>query len=109
MATKEDGSTVWTIGRESNYDHPTQKPIQLIEKALMNSSRIGELVIDFFGGSRSLMIACEKTKRNSCTMELDPFFTDIMIQRWCDYTGKSNVKINGKEVNWLKTRKQPEI
>jgi len=109
LATKEDGSTVWTIGRESNYDHPTQKPIQLIEKALMNSSRIGELVIDFFGGSGSLMIACEKTKRNSCTMELDPFFTDIIIQRWCNYTGKSNVKINGKEVNWLKTRKQPEI
>jgi DNA modification methylase len=99
---------VWTIGRESNYDHPTQKPIQLIEKALMNSSRIGELVIDFFGGSGSLMIACEKTKRYSCTMELDSYFCDIITSRYVEYTGKKTIKINGKEVDWTKMRKEYE-
>ena len=89
----------WTsfdvVARLFKYDnrrggkiHPTQKPIELIEKAIVNSSKKGKLVIDYFLGSGSTLIACEKTNRKCYGMELDPHYCDVIIKRWEDNTGQ---------------------
>ncbi len=91
---EENGnSTVWRFGRESNYVHPTQKPVDLITRALYNSSQRGELVVDLFGGSGSTLIACEKANRRCYSMEMDPRFVDVIIQRYEEYTGQKAVKL----------------
>lgn len=71
-----------------NGEHPTMKPVPLVERFLRNSTRVGDLVLDLFGGSGSTLIACEKTARVNCSMELDPKFADVIVRRWQDYTGK---------------------
>lgn len=83
-------SDVWSLSRGSTgkYVHPTQKPVELIELALGNSSKGGDTVIDVFGGSGSTMIACEKTGRHARLMELDPKYVDVIVRRWQDFTGK---------------------
>ena len=83
-----DQHTIWNIDRERNYQHPTQKPVALAEKALGNSSKSGDTIVDFFGGSGSTMIACEKTNRHARLMELDPKYCDVIVKRWEDFTGK---------------------
>lgn len=81
-------SDVWNIPRPSRSDqHPTMKPVELVERAVMNSSNIGDIVLDLFGGSGSTLIACEKTKRKSFSMELDPHYADGILQRWANATG----------------------
>ncbi len=81
--------SVWEIDkpRESKL-HPTMKPIELIANALLNSSEKNDVVIDFFGGSGSTLIACEQLKRKCFMMELDPNYCDVIIQRWEEYTGE---------------------
>ena len=64
------------------------KPIELMERALENSSVPGNRVLDAFGGSGSTLIAAEKTKRIARLMELDPKYVDVIVRRWQDYTGK---------------------
>lgn len=83
-------SDVWYMsrGNTSAYVHPTQKPVELVERALSNSSKHGDVIIDCFGGSGSSLIACEKTNRHARLMELDPKYCDVIIKRWQDYTGK---------------------
>jgi DNA modification methylase len=83
-----DQHTIWNIDRERNYQHPTQKPVALAEKALGNSSKSGDIIVDFFGGSGSTMIACEKQNRHARLMELDPKYCDVIVKRWEDFTGK---------------------
>jgi DNA modification methylase len=58
----------------------------LIDRALLNSSKPGDLVVDLFGGSGSTLIACEKTARASRLMELDLKYADVIIQRWQEFT-----------------------
>ena len=74
-------SDVWYMSRgaTSEYVHPTQKPVELICKALENSSKREDLIIDCFGGSGSTLIACEKLGRKSYLMELDPKYCDVII------------------------------
>ena len=86
-------TTVWNIGRDApaNYVHPTQKPVELPEEAINNSSRAGETVLDLFGGSGSTLIACEKTCRINRSMELDPKYVDVIVRRWQTYTGQRAV------------------
>jgi DNA modification methylase len=81
---------VWQIGRDSQqtYKHPTQKPVALPEEAIKNSSKGEDIVLDLFGGSGSTLIACEKTGRINRSMELDPKYVDVIINRWQDFTGK---------------------
>ena len=68
-------------------EHPTMKPVGLIERFLRNSSLQGDLVLDPFGGSGSTLIACERTGRRCRTMEKDPRFADVIVRRWQNYTG----------------------
>ena len=86
-------SDVWYMSRGAtgNYDHPTQKPVELIEKALQNSSKSGDTILDLFGGSGSTLIACEKTGREARLMELDPKYVDVIVKRWQEFTGKQAV------------------
>ncbi len=92
-------SDVWSMSRGATgqYVHPTQKPVELVERALSNSSKAGDIVIDCFGGSGSTLIACEKIGRDARIMELDPKYCDIIIKRWQDFTGQDAVlESNGK-------------
>ena len=74
--------------------HPTMKPIALIEKALENSSKKGDTVVDFFGGAGSILIGSEHLSRKSRLMEIDPKYVDCMIVRWQEHTGKQ-AKLEG--------------
>ncbi len=79
---------VWEIPRPRRSDeHPTMKPIELVVRAIQNSSRADDNVIDFFGGSGTTLIAAEKTKRRCFMMELDPKYCDVIIRRWEALTG----------------------
>ncbi len=75
--------------------HPTMKPIKLMGRFIKNSAKPGEKVIDFFGGSGSTLIACEQLNRTCYTMEYDPKYVDVIIDRWEALTGQKAVKING--------------
>ena len=81
--------TVWNMKRPSKSDaHPTMKPIELIEKALVNSSKQEDIILDLFLGSGSTLIAAQKTGRICYGMELDPKYVDVIVKRWEDYTGE---------------------
>jgi len=64
------------------------KPVELVEKAVLDGSAINGIVLDLFGGSGSTMIACEKQNRHARLMELDPKYCDVIVKRWEDFTGK---------------------
>ena len=86
-------STLWEENKPAaNRLHPTMKPVELIDRALLNSTEPGDLVADLFGGSGSTMIACEKTGRVSRLMELDPRYGDVIVQRWQEFTQKEAVR-----------------
>ena len=70
------------IKREEQGNHPTPKPVELIERVLKNSSRGGQLVLDVFGGSGSTLIACEKLNRKCRIMELDERYCDVIRRRY---------------------------
>lgn len=76
-----------------NADHPTIKPPSLVADGIQNSSQPGELVLDPFGGSGSTLIACEQTDRKCYTLEIDPVYVEVIIQRWEKLTGKKANKI----------------
>lgn len=76
-----------------NDIHPTMKPIRLISRLVKNSSKAGENVIDFFGGSGSTLISCEQLGRNCYMIELDPKYVDVIIDRWETLTGKTAIKL----------------
>jgi DNA modification methylase len=81
--------TVWDLDRPSrSAEHPTMKPVALIEKALLNSSKAEDLVLDLFGGSGSTLITCEKINRVCHTMELDPHYCDVIRKRYANFIGK---------------------
>jgi DNA modification methylase len=80
--------SVWRFDKERVQGHTTPKPVALIERAIQNSSKSGDLISDLFGGSGSTLIACEKTGRIARLMELDPKYCDVIVKRWQDFTGK---------------------
>ena len=84
-----DQGDVWFVKKPHKNDlHPTMKPVELVEKAVTNSSKTRDLVLDPFGGSGSTLIACEKTGRRARLIELDPKYVDVIVKRWQDWTGK---------------------
>jgi DNA modification methylase len=68
------------------------KPVELVERAIKNSSKSRDIVLDLFGGSGTTLIASEKTGRQARLIELDPKFVDVIIKRWEDYTGQQAVR-----------------
>ena len=86
--------SVWEIDKPLKSDlHPTMKPIELIENALLNSSEKNDLILDLFGGSGSTLIACEKNNRKARLMELDPKYCDVIRRRYTKWA-----KENGKPI-----------
>jgi DNA modification methylase len=87
-----DQGDVWFVNKPVSNDlHPTQKPIELIERAIQNSSKSGDSVLDAFGGSGSTLIACEKTGRHCRLIELDAKYVDTAVIRWQEFTGREAV------------------
>lgn len=87
-------TTVWNFDRPTkNIEHPTMKPIHLLEYPIKNSSAVGSIVVDFFGGSGSTLIACEKTGRRCRTMELDPKYADVILERFEKYSGQKAERV----------------
>lgn len=81
--------TVWDADRSRVNDlHSTQKPVQIVERALRNSSDEADVVLDLFGGSGSTMAACEQNRRVSFTIEIAPGYCDVIVKRWENLTGK---------------------
>ena len=84
-----DQSDVWQIKKPHKNDlHPTMKPVELVERAIRNSSRPGNVVLDPFGGSGTTLIAAEKSGRLAQLIELDPKYADVIVRRWQEWTGK---------------------
>ncbi len=73
--------------------HPTMKPIGLLRRLILNSSKVDDVVFDGFGGSGSTLIACEQTKRQCLMVELDPEYCEVIAQRWEKLTGQKRVKL----------------
>jgi DNA modification methylase len=83
-----DQGDVWFFNKPQKNDlHPTMKPVELVERAVRNSSKTRDIVLDPFGGSGSTLIACEKTGRQARLIELDPRYVDVIVKRWQDFTG----------------------
>ena len=84
-----DQGDVWNIKKPQKNDlHPTMKPVELVERAIRNSSRPGNVVLDPFGGSGTTLIAAEKSGRQARLIELDPKYVDVIVRRWQDWTGQ---------------------
>ena len=84
-----DQGDVWFVKKPVANDlHPTMKPVELVERAVGNSSKGRDTVLDPFGGSGSTLIACEKTGRQARLIELEPKYCDVIIRRWQEFTGK---------------------
>ena len=81
-------TSVWEIKKETFLKHSTNKPVEFITKAINNSSKKNNIVLDSFLGSGSTLIACEKTDRKCYGMELDPHYCDVIVKRWEEFTGK---------------------
>ena len=86
-------SDLWNIAKDTNYVHPTQKPVALCSRALTNHKDVIN-VVDLFGGSGSTLIACEQLNRKCYMMELDPKYVDVIIKRWENLTGQKAVLLN---------------
>ncbi|HEY1169315.1 MAG TPA: site-specific DNA-methyltransferase, partial [Candidatus Limnocylindrales bacterium] len=91
-----DQDDVWDIARPSDAPlHPTMKPLPLMERAIENSSRAGDLVLDPFLGSGSTLIAAERTGRVCAGIELDPIYAEAAVRRWEHFSGQIAVRLDG--------------
>ena len=75
--------------------HPTMKPVELVARALSNSSRPGDLVYEPFAGSGSTIIAAEQTRRRCVALEIDPRYAQVAIERWQAFTGRTAELVDG--------------
>lgn len=93
-------TTTWTVDKDAHIDHPNQKPLELPARAIRNSSKEGDLVVDFFGGSGSTLLAAEMENRRCYCTELDPKYCDLIIKRYTDATGDDTpwAERDGKKV-----------
>lgn len=84
---------VWEIPRPRRSDeHPTMKPVELVERAIVNSSRANAIVLDPFVGSGTTIIAAEQVSRRCYAMEIEPRYVQVAIERWQAFTGREAVR-----------------
>jgi DNA modification methylase len=74
--------------KEDKFDHPTQKPVELMRRPILNHTKSGGLVYEPFLGSGTTLAAAERTERVCCGLELDPKYVDVVVLRWQALTGK---------------------
>lgn len=86
---------IWLAKRDPGqaYQHPTQKPLTLHEKPLKRCTRIGDVILDYYGGSGSTLLSCEQMKRVALLCEIEPVFCQVIIDRWEAMTGQKAVKL----------------
>ena len=105
-----DQGDVWNVKKPAKNDlHPTMKPVELVERAIRNSSKSRDLVLDPFGGSGSTLIACEKSGRRARLIELDPKYVDVIVKRWEEFTGKKATRLGEPADEALAEIDQAEI
>lgn len=98
-------STLWQERKPAaNRLHPTMKPVELVLRALTNSSKSGDIVLDFFGGSGTTLIAAEKLNRRCFSMELDPGYCDVIVERWEKFTGLKAQINRSEEIPLVRAR-----
>jgi DNA modification methylase len=84
-----DQGNVWHFDKPARNDlHPTMKPVALVERAIRNSSKHRDIVLDAFGGSGTTMIAAERTERQAVLLEIDPAYVDVIVRRWEETSGQ---------------------
>jgi len=84
-----DQDTVWECPRpKRSIEHPTMKPVALVERAIRNSSKAHDTILDTFAGSGTTLIACEKSGRQARVLEIDPRYCDVIVRRWQEWTGR---------------------
>jgi len=94
-------STLWEENKPSaSRLHPTMKPVGLCIRAMNNSSKKNDIVLDLFGGSGTTLIACEKTGRQSRLMEIDEHYCDVIIERYVKFSGNRGITLNGEHHKW---------
>lgn len=101
FCNRRDLDDVWEVPRpKRSKEHPTMKPVDLVRKAIANSSTVGDLVLDLFGGSGTTMIAAEYEERRAAMLELNPKYVDVIVRRYIQTTGRRDVKCirNGAEL-----------
>ena len=95
-----ENSTIWDSpspkfimgsSDEQKYDHPTQKPVELMRRPILNHTKRGDVIYDGFLGSGTSMLAAEMTERVCYGLELDPKYVDVIVRRWQEYTGRQAV------------------
>jgi DNA modification methylase len=101
-----NATDVWSVKKvnPASMVHLTEKPVELASRAIEYSSRVGENVLDLFGGSGSTLIAAEQLKRKAFLMELDPLYCDVIVQRFEKFTGKKAERQAASDVDrrsWL--------
>ena len=100
---------LWLIDRvHSNDLHPTMKPVKLVERGIVNSSKRDGSVLDPFGGSGTTLIACETKGRHARVIEIEPRYCDVIVKRWQDLTGGVAMhRRSGKTFAELAEQRQP--
>ncbi|MBX9601429.1 MAG: site-specific DNA-methyltransferase [Bryobacteraceae bacterium] len=93
-----DQGDVWFVKKPVSNDlHPTMKPVELVERAIWNSSKSRDTVLDPFGGSGSTLIGCEKAGRQARLIELEPKYCDVIVRRYQEFSGKdATLEANGR-------------
>lgn len=90
---EKNETDIWEINKTKINDlHPTMKPVELCERAILNSSKKTNNILDLFAGSGSTLIACIKTKRNCFTCDIDKHYTQVTVKRAVDFLEKNNIK-----------------
>ena len=114
-----ENSTIWDspspkfiVGgsHEDKFDHPTQKPIALMRRPILNHTRGGELVYDPFLGSGTTLAACEETGRDCYGLEIDPRYVDVLVTRWQKLTGKqATLESDGRTFDQITAERRPAL
>ena len=103
---KDGASHLWAADRKQttilefkkptrNAEHPTMKPIPLFDYQIKNNTKVGDIVLDQFGGSGTTIMACEQNGRTGYVMEFDPKYVDVIIDRWEKFTGRKAILRGG--------------
>lgn len=97
-ASDRKQTTILEFDRPARNDlHPTMKPVALFDYQIRNNTKAGDIVLDLFGGSGTALMACEQNGRTCYTMEYDPKYVDVIIERWENFTGRKAVLLNGND------------
>lgn len=99
-ASDRKQTTVISFDRPTRNDlHPTMKPVPLFDYQIKNNTKGEDIVLDLFGGSGTTIMACEQNERRAYTMEFDPRYVDVIINRWEQFTGRKAVLLNDSGSN----------